>query len=131
MRITPAFEGFDVAYATVSRTYATQVPGHRFYAVGDCTRWDRLKMLATLLRVLWVVLRERPDVVVSTGALPGYMAVRLGKWLGARTVWLDSIANAQELSLAGQKIGPHADYWLTQWPELARPQGPHYAGCVL
>jgi len=131
MRITPAFAGADTAYATVSGVYRDDVAGQRFYAVGDCTRWEKLKTIRTALRVLWVLLRERPDVVVSTGALPGYLAVRLGKWFGARTVWLDSIANAQELSMAGQKVGPYADLWLTQWPELAVPGGPKYAGSVL
>ena len=131
MRLRPAFDGLDVAYATVSATYQPQVAGHRFHIVGDCTRWEKLKMIRTAMRVLGVLLRERPDVVISTGALPGYFAVRMAKWLGARTIWLDSIANAEDLSMAGQKIGPHTDLWLTQWPELARPSGPQFAGSVL
>jgi hypothetical protein len=27
---------------------------------------------------------KRPHVVVSTGAAPGYFAIRFGKWLGSR-----------------------------------------------
>ena len=46
-------------------------------------------------------MRLRPDVVITTGAAPGYFAVRIGKLLGARVVWVDSIANAEELSLSG------------------------------
>ena len=78
-----------------------------------------------------MLLRERPDVVVSTGAAPGFLALRLGKLLRARTIWVDSIANAEELSLSGRRIGPHADLWLTQWEPLARPEGPLYRGAVL
>ena len=51
--------------------------------------------------------------------------------MGARTIWLDSIANVEELSMSGSWIGRSADLWLTQWPHLARPEGPHYAGSVL
>ncbi len=76
-------------------------------------------------------LEERPDVVVSTGALPGFFGVVLGKRLGAKTIWVDSLANVEELSLSGEKVGPHADLWLTQWEELAYPGGPRYAGTVL
>ena len=97
----------------------------------DATRWNKLKLLRMALQITWILLRERPDVVVSTGAAPGYFALRLGKWLGARTIWIDSIANVERLSLSGQRIGPHADLWLTQWPHLARPDGPQFPGGVL
>ena len=84
----------------------------------------------------WILLRTRPDVVVTTGAAPGYFALRLGGLLGARTIWIDSIANVEELSLAGQKAGQTCDLWLTQWEHLAKPadskvKGPEYKGSVV
>ncbi|MCI5150914.1 MAG: UDP-N-acetylglucosamine--LPS N-acetylglucosamine transferase, partial [Candidatus Electrothrix sp. MAN1_4] len=50
---------------------------------------------------------------------------------GARTIWIDSIANSDKLSMSGQKVGKYADLWLTQWEHLARPEGPHYHGTVI
>jgi hypothetical protein len=70
-------------------------------------------------------------VVITTGAAPGYFAVRIGKLLGARVVWLDSVANAGELSMSGRKAGSFVDLWLTQWPHLARDKGPACHGSVL
>jgi UDP-N-acetylglucosamine:LPS N-acetylglucosamine transferase len=131
LRLRPAFEGYEVTYVTVDRAYAADVPGARFRAIVDATRWNKLRLLRMALQITWILLRERPDVVISTGAAPGYFALRLGKWLGARTIWLDSIANVERLSLSGQRIGPHVDLWLTQWPHLARPDGPQFAGSVL
>lgn len=131
LRVMPAMAGCDVAYATVNDAYRAQVPGHRFHLIADATRWSKWKLLVSALQVAAVLLRERPDVVISTGASPGYFAVRLGKVLGARTIWIDSIANVERLSLSGEKAGRHADLWLTQWPHLARPDGPQYAGGVL
>ena len=82
-------------------------------------------------QVLWVIVTERPKVVVTTGAAPGWFAIAIARRFGAKTVWLDSFANGEELSLSGQKAGPHADLWLTQWPELAREGGPECAGSLL
>ena len=76
-------------------------------------------------------MKENPDVIVSTGAAPGYFAIRFGRLLGIKTIWIDSIANAEELSMSGQKAGKHADLWLTQWKHLAKPQGPLYYGNVI
>lgn len=132
MRIRPAFEGADIAYVTVNREYARDVPGHRFHTVNDATRWSKIAALWQAFRILVILLRERPDVVVTTGAAPGYFALRMGKWFKASTIWLDSIANVEELSMAGQMSGRFADLWLTQWPHLAKADGrPSCAGAVL
>jgi hypothetical protein len=131
LRMLPAFEGCDVAFVTTIPSYRAQVQHSRFYVIRDANRWNKLGLLWMALVLLWIVLRERPYCVISTGAAPGYFALRFGKWLGARTIWVDSIANVEELSMSGRKIGKHADLWLTQWPHLASPGGPHYEGAVL
>lgn len=131
IRIAPAFDGHDVAFATVDDTYRSGAGSARFYTLRDVTRWNKLRWPQTVAKLIWILWRERPDVVVSTGALPGYFALRLAKYFGARTIWLDSIANVEELSMSGQKICNYADLWLTQWPNLSRPDGPKYRGTVL
>lgn len=131
LRLRPAFKGHFVVYATVSEAYRAHVPGAPLRVIPDVTRWDRLGLVRCAAQVLRVLLEERPDVVVSTGALPGFFGIVIAKRLGMRTIWVDSLANVEELSMSGQRVGPHADLWLTQWPELARENGPCYAGTVL
>jgi UDP-N-acetylglucosamine:LPS N-acetylglucosamine transferase len=131
LRIRRAFEDCDVTFVTVDESYRQQVRGHHFHVVNDANRQNKIALLKASLRLAWIILHERPDVVVSTGAAPGYLALRLGRVLGARTIWLDSMANVEELSMSGLRIGRSADLWLTQWPHLARPDGPLYAGSVL
>ena len=131
LRVSPAFVDCDVTFVTVRESYRSQVAGHRFYTVNDATRWNKLGLIKMTLKLAWIIWKERPQAVISTGAAPGYIALRLAHLLGARTIWLDSMANVERLSLSGQKIGRHADLWLTQWEHLGRPDGPHYAGSVL
>jgi UDP-N-acetylglucosamine:LPS N-acetylglucosamine transferase len=131
LRLLPAFEACDVAFLTINKAYQSQAGSHRFYVVNDATRWNKLALLFMCLRIVWILLRERPHVIVSTGAAPGYFALRIGKLVGIKTIWVDSIANVERLSLSGARIGKHADLWLTQWPHLATPNGPRYEGAVL
>ena len=77
-----------------------------------------IKKLCTAMRL---------DKKVSGGEVKFVLA----KKLGATTVWIDSIANVEELSMSGRHARRHADVWLTQWPHLAQPDGPHYRGGVL
>lgn len=130
-RMVPAFVGFDVVYVTVHTEYRLQVPESKFYCVNDATRWNKLALVVQALRIAWIIGIERPEVVISTGAAPGYFAVRVGRWFRARTVWIDSMANIEEMSMSGSHVGRHADLWLTQWPHLAKAGGPQYGGSVL
>jgi UDP-N-acetylglucosamine:LPS N-acetylglucosamine transferase len=131
LRMTPAFYGHSITYVTVNPAYRAEAGGSPFYLVNDATRWNKLGLVRLAMRLTWIIMRTRPDVIISTGAAPGYFALRLGRLLGIRTIWVDSIANVDELSLSGSRIGRHADLWLTQWPHLAQPAGPYYAGAVL
>jgi UDP-N-acetylglucosamine:LPS N-acetylglucosamine transferase len=129
-RLAPAFEGHDVAYLSTHPGHRDEVAPARFHLVADANRSSKVALMRSALKVFWVLARERPDVVVSTGAAPGYLAIRGAKLFGARTVWIDSIANVDELSLSGQMASARADLCLTQWPHLAA--GPvRYRGAVL
>lgn len=130
-RLRPAFEDQQVAFVTTNSGYRDEARPHRFYVVNDASRWNKTRLALMAVRLFLIVLRERPDVVISTGAACGYFAVRFGKLIGARTLWIDSIANIDEMSMAGRLARKYADLWLTQWPHLATPEGPHYAGAVL
>jgi UDP-N-acetylglucosamine:LPS N-acetylglucosamine transferase len=129
-RLEPAFAGHDVAYLTTDAGHRDEVAPRRFYTVADGNRSNKLALLRSLLKIVWVLARERPDVVVSTGAAPGYLAMRVAKLMRARTVWIDSVANVEELSLSGRMAASQVDLCLTQWPHLAG-DSVRYEGAVL
>ena len=43
----------------------------------------------------------------------------LGKIVGSKVVWIDSITNVERISLSGRMVRYIADLFLVQWPELA------------
>ena len=131
LRIVPAFRDASLHYITVRRDYRKDIQSGVLHVVRDATQWNPIGAAILAVQVLYLVARIRPDIVVSTGAAPGYFALRFGKLFGARTIWIDSLANVERLSKAGLLAGRYADLWLTQWPDLARPGGPDYAGQVI
>lgn len=131
-RLAPAFDGLDLVYVSVDpRPPADLGPG-RYRAVRDATRRDRIGFAVLVAQMARLLLAERPDVVITTGAAPGLVAIALAKTvLRSRTIWIDSIANVERLSSSGRIARRFADHWLTQWEHLATPGGPAYAGQVL
>jgi UDP-N-acetylglucosamine:LPS N-acetylglucosamine transferase len=139
-RLVPAWDDCVVTYVTTDPGFKAGVeavaaargqsrPG--YHVVFEANRWQKMRLLRSLLQIALILQRTRPDVVITTGAAPGYFALRLGALMGCRTIWIDSVANAEELSLAGQKAGRHSGLWLTQWEHLAKPDGPECKGSVL
>jgi UDP-N-acetylglucosamine:LPS N-acetylglucosamine transferase len=120
-RLAPAFEGFDTVWCSTMPGFAEEVGSDRFILIPDGNRWNKIRLAWVALRVLLVLLRVRPDIVISTGAAPGFFAIRFARLLGRASVWVDSIANAGELSLSGQRSLRFASLTLTQWPELGEP----------
>lgn len=129
-RLQPVFEGANVTWATTRAELVSPVDGP-VHAVGDGSLWRPWRLVPVLLRVLWLVLRYRPHVVISTGAAPGAIALVCGRLLGARTVWIDSMANADQVSRSGKWVRAFTMLWLTQWEHLADPEGPWFWGSIL
>ena len=120
-RLAPAFDACDRVWCSVIPEMAHEVAPDRFVLVPDASRWNKLRLVWCAVRVALALVRVRPDVVVSTGAAPGYFAILLARFVGARSVWIDSIANAEELSMSGAKASRIATLTLTQWPDLGSP----------
>lgn len=129
-RLSAVWEDHDVVFITNDASLKSHVDDNRFETVIDANMDQKFKLILLAVQTCFKVLKHRPDVIISTGAAPGFFALLWGKLIGAKTVWVDSVANAEELSLAGSKVSKIADVWLTQWPEVARENGPIYKGRV-
>ncbi len=131
-RILPALDGLDLCYVGVAAEPDADLANARHYRIRNATRRNPQGFLVIIWQLVRIVRAERPDVVVTTGAGPGLMALAVGKLLArSRTIWIDSIANTERLSLSGRLARPVANVRLVQWPHLSRPGGPEYWGSVL
>ncbi|WP_432472313.1 UDP-N-acetylglucosamine--LPS N-acetylglucosamine transferase [Amphritea sp. HPY] len=130
-RLEPAFQGCDLVYASTERSYHQHHPDSPFHYIPDASRWNKVRLLWQAFVVLITLLKVRPDVIITTGASVGLFALFIGRKLGAKTIWVDSIANCDTLSLSGLKAKNYADLYLTQWQHLASEDGPGFAGSVI
>lgn len=130
LRLRPAFKGSEIRFVTTHKGFSQDVD-EKIYTVIDANMNHKIKALIMFIQMLWIVLFYRPDVIITTGAAPGFSAIFWGRLLGAKTIWLDSIANAEELSRSGKQAKKFADIWLTQWKHIETPSGPTFRGKIL
>jgi len=123
-----AFAGLDYFFVTedtaLGRTLRERRRTHfvPHFAWGQGKHGAPLKMLAAaasnLVRSAWIVLRERPDVVVSTGAGAVYFTVLWARLTGACVVVIESFARFEGPSLFGRLAASLAHQLVVQSPLL-------------
>ena len=103
LRITQQMEkDYEMVYLCTHPKCQTMVEGQKFYLIEDYSRWNAWKMVPSFFHLLGIVRKEKPEAIITTGAAPGLMCLLVGKMLGKKTIWVDSIANAQHLSASGR-----------------------------
>ncbi len=69
---------------------------------------------------LRILLRERPAVILSTGADVTIPTCLIGKLLGAKLIYIESGGNIYTPTLSGRIMYPVADLFLVQWEPLLK-----------
>ena len=106
--------------------------GMRVYVVREADRRTPISAILAAAQTLRVIWRERPDAVVTTGAMPMAIMCVWGRLFGAKIAWIDAVSQVDTLSLSGRVTRRLAHLTLTQWPDVAaRFRRVEYAGEVL
>jgi UDP-N-acetylglucosamine transferase subunit ALG13 len=80
---------------------------------------------------LLILLREKPELIVSTGSAIAIPMFLIGKMMGIRTIFIESVCRVKTLSLSGRIVYPVTNAFLVQWQELTKKyKKARYAGNV-
>lgn len=93
------------------------------YTVPQVNRRDPacvFKLLANGWVSLRVLAREKPDVVISTGALATLPVCLLCRMFRCRLIYIESLTRIQSLSMTGQALYRLADVFVVQWEKLQK-----------
>jgi UDP-N-acetylglucosamine transferase subunit ALG13 len=100
---------------------------HRFLFVPDIAMgllrhspkaW--VALIKNIFSSLNSLLQEHPDLILSEGAGAAIATLLLGRLLGAKTVFIETIAHTHTPSLAGKTVAPFVNAHLVQWEGLCR-----------
>lgn len=133
LKLSDCWNGQEIFYVTTTDVMKKPLSQQaRVYIVGECNREHPLLVIKVLLRCIRVVLTEKPDVVISTGAAVGCIVCFLSKLFGSKIIWIDSITNVERLSFSGRMVRYIANLFLAQWPELAAQyENVEYIGTII
>lgn len=124
MLLLGAFENHDYFFVTHDSEATKNLKNAYRIKFEGWNLIGKIKLIKVVIRAIDVIIKERPDLIVSTGA--GELAVPfcyIGKILGARIIFIDTMARVTTISGGGKLIYPIADLFLVQWEILLSKYG--------
>lgn len=72
-----------------------------------------------------ILIKERPDIIVSTGAGVAVPFFYIGKLLGAKLIYIETYVRINSPTLTGKIVYPLIDAFILQWKEQKKfyPKG--------
>ena len=125
----PMEERYEMVYVSTHPKCAAMVEGQKYSLTTDFSRSDAWKLIPSFFKAIKTIRQEKPDAIITTGAAPGLIYLLAGRLLGRKTIWIDSIANVNHLSLSGRMAALFVSRAYTQWQHLATDKI-HYAGDI-
>lgn len=80
-----------------------------------------LKALIINTKLAWNILkREKPDLIISSGAAVAVPFFYLGKAFGIKTIYIEVFDRINKPTLTGKMVYPIADRFIVEWDEMRK-----------
>jgi UDP-N-acetylglucosamine:LPS N-acetylglucosamine transferase len=117
-RATQGIHFEDLYHVTFPSGRMTELPGRRVHHVCHPRR-AVVRTLWNAVQSAFILLRERPRLIISTGADVAVPTLVLGRLVGARILFIETGGTLQP-SLAGRLAYPFSHLFVVPWPEKLR-----------
>ena len=121
MMLKPLMQKYDSLLLTEKTVYGVKFDDVKTYYVSQINRKEILfpvKIIANAFKCLGIILREKPDVMITTGVLAMVPCALLMKLLGRKLIYIESFAKVTSQTLSGKLLYKYADQFYVQWEEM-------------
>lgn len=123
IKLLPLIEDHSGYVVTEDVDFNLTLGGIPVYHVPAVNRTDNhliKKLLMNFVRSERILHKEKPDVIISTGALPALPTLLLGKLHGSTIIYIESFAKINSPNKAGKLVYRFADRFYVQWDSMKR-----------
>lgn len=124
LQLVPGIEGFEYFIVTEENSSSSSIcEDHPVHFLRQQERKDIFffnVFLSNIYRSFKILLKEKPDVIISTGAGATVPICLLGKLLRKRLIFIESFAKVNSPTLTGRIVYRFSDKFYIQWQELKK-----------
>ena len=78
------------------------------------------KLLYNCFKSLFLYIKIRPKVIITTGAHSAGPMCCIGKIFGSKIVYIETFANSETKSVTGRLVYKFADLFIVQWEDMLK-----------
>lgn len=124
LHLSDAFKCHDHFFVIHGSEHINNLENGYLIKFDGWTLTGKILLTKVFIRAIYVLLKERPDIIISTGA--GEIAAPfcyVGKMLGMKIIFIETLARVTTPSGGGRLIYPIADLFLVQWQSMLKIYG--------
>ena len=121
--LKPLMEAYPSCVVTEKTQYNAEIKGQKMYYLHQVNRKEilfPLWMIANAFKSLAIFLKEKPDVVISTGVLAMIPLCLLAKLFGKKLIFIESFAKVTSPTETGRFLYQYADQFYVQWEPMLK-----------
>ncbi|ALT82452.1 polysaccharide biosynthesis protein [Streptococcus infantarius] len=123
LMLKPLMEKYDSFILTERTKYSTEVKNVKSYYLLQVNRKEKLfilKMMWNAFKSVFFFIKERPDVVITTGVLSTIPMCLIAKIFGRKLVYIESFAKINSPTETGKFLYKFADRFYVQWETMLK-----------
>jgi len=116
-------EKYETVLITEKTDYSVRFWTDRVYLMPQVNRRELRSLVqfcGAIIKTLCILIKEKPDAVMSTGAMIAFPALLLGKLMGRKIIFIECMFNVDEPTLTGKLAYKFADLFIVQWEEMLK-----------
>lgn len=115
------WENEDRFWVTFDKTDAKSIlKEERFYPCYYPTNRNVKNTIKNTILAFKILRKEKPDLIISSGAAVAVPFFWLGKLFGSKTVYIEIFDRIDKPTLTGKLVYPVTDKFIVQWEELKK-----------
>lgn len=124
MQLKAFYSQYDYYYVTEQNEISAELATREKVFFVDLINRQKLNFPVLFIKNFYLsfkyLRREKPNVIISTGALSSFWTLFLGKLMGAKIIFVESFANIETPTLTGKLVYRFADLFVIQWEALLK-----------
>ncbi len=120
LQLTSALEGHEYFFITYEGSRTSSIE-HKYTIKNIGT--NPLRLLVSIPVLTVILAREKPDLIISTGSEIAIPVFYIGRLLGVKTIFIESLCRVHEPSATGKIVYPVSNLFLVQWKQLLTQYG--------
>lgn len=120
MMLKPLMEKYNSFIVTEKVKYSIE-SNYKMYFINQINRKERLlfiKVFRVFLKSFFIFIKEKPNIVISTGALSTIPFCVIAKCFRKKVIFIESFSKVNTQTLTGKMMYKIADLFFVQWEEL-------------